>query len=413
MSNEGSTGGTYLGVSIAWSYAFAILLMVFVFTILVPDADGPSPWDGQAFRAGVLEMAANFRILDELADLGIVKVADVGDGWLNVDLELIGVSDRRFGGSAFVLAIVFALVSLLLRGIRQRFLARHFHGQPSRGPIVGYFFGRGLNLFFPFGPGELGSAQALTDGGVSPDTAATVVFHNRLFELMAIVLVLAAGVLYLGWEGAVWPLCLALVLVAAVVSLTRPLGDAASPAGSPVRYLWRVFNGREVAAALRRFSSTPGLLAGLTILSVVALAVETLAYWCIKQAFSSPLDDYILMKDLPFVHFAIAIAVAATTRVLPFTFASIGIYEVVSVAMFRVFDEGFLAGTSVALLDSLLINGISALTFFVVLWLGRCPSAFETWRAFVQQSRVAAGYPPEGGLPVESGFSRIVEAEPS
>ena len=395
MSSQGSTDRTYLGVSIAWSYVFAILLMVFVFTILVPDADGPSPWDGQAFRAGVLEMAANFRILDELADLGIVKVADVGDGWLNVDLDLIGVSDRRFGGSAFVLALVFGLVSLVLRGIRQRFLARHFHGQPTRGPIAGYFFGRGLNLFFPFGPGELGSAQSLTEGGVPPDTAATIVFHNRLFEVMAILLVLAAGVLYLGWEGAVWPLCLALVLVAAVVSLTRPLGTAAESGRqhavrNPVRYLWRVFNGREIVAVLRRFSATPGLLAGLTILSVVALAIETLAYWCIKQAFSSPLDDYILMKDLPFVHFAIAIAVAATTRVLPFTFASIGIYEVVSVAMFRVFDEGFLAGTSVAILDSLLINGISALTFFGVLWLGRCPSAFETWRAFVQQSRVAA-----------------------
>ena len=110
MSKPDSGDRAYLGVSIAWSYVFAILLMAFIFTILMPDADGPSPWDGQAFRAGVLEMAANFRILDELADLGIVKVADVGDGWLNVDLDLIGVSDRRFGGSAFVLAIVFALV---------------------------------------------------------------------------------------------------------------------------------------------------------------------------------------------------------------------------------------------------------------------------------------------------------------
>src|SRR5687768_16168384 len=82
---------TYLGVSIAWSYTFAILLLVFIFTILVPDADGPSPWDREAFESGVLEMAANFRVLDELADLGIVKVADVGDGWFDVDLDLIRV----------------------------------------------------------------------------------------------------------------------------------------------------------------------------------------------------------------------------------------------------------------------------------------------------------------------------------
>jgi hypothetical protein len=397
MVNRASADRAYLGVSVAWSYVFAILLMVFIFTILVPDADGPSPWDGEAFRSGVLEMAANFRILDELADLGIVKVADVGDGWLNVDLDLIGVSDRRFGGSAFLLALVFAVVSLLLRGIRQLLLARHFHGQPTPGPIVSYFFGRGLNLFFPFGPGELGAAQSLADGGLPSATAVTVVFHNRVFELAAILLVLAAGLVYLGWAGAVWPLCLAVVLVAAVVSLTRPLGgdDTRSVTRrNPFLNLWDAFNGRELLTALRQLAATPGLLAGLIILSVVALGVETLAYWGIKQAFSSPLDDYVLMKDLPFVHFAIAIAVAATPRVLPFTFASIGLYEIVSVAMFRVFDEGFLAGTTVALLDSLLINGISALAFVTVLWLGRCPSAFETWRAFVQQSRAMVEVEP-------------------
>jgi uncharacterized membrane protein YbhN (UPF0104 family) len=393
MVNRASSDRTWLGASIAWSYAFAILLMVFIFTILVPDADGPSPWDGEAFRSGVLEMAANFRILDELADLGIVKVADVGDGWLNVDLDLIGVSDRRFGGSALLLAIVFALLSLLLRGIRQRFLARHFHGGPSSGPIVSYFFGRGLNLFFPFGPGELGAAQSLTEGGVPPDTAATTVFYNRLFELVAILLVLTAGLVYLGWEGAVLPLCLAVVLVAAVVSLTRPLGGEGRSA-NPLRHLWHAFNGGELVRAWRELTATPRLLVGLTILSLVALGVETLAYWCIKQAFSSPLDDYVLMKDLSFVHFAIAVAVAATTRVLPFTFASIGIYEIVCVAMFRVFDEGFLAGTTVALLDSLLINGISAFTFLIVLWMGRCPSAFETWRLFVEQSRLQAEAEP-------------------
>jgi uncharacterized membrane protein YbhN (UPF0104 family) len=390
MSTRASSDRAYLGVSIVWSYIFAILLMVFIFTILVPDADGPSPWDGQAFRSGILEMAANFRILDELADLGIVKVADVGDGWLNVDLDLIGVSDRRFGGSAFVLAVVLGLAALMLRGIRQRFLARHFHGRPSPGPITGYFFGRGLNLFFPFGPGELGAAQSLTDGGVSDETAAATVFHNRLFELLAILLVLIAGLVYLGWAGAVLPFCLAIVLVAAVVSLTRPLGGDDTVRRNPFIRIWHAFNGPDAMAALRALLATPGLLVGLTLLSLVALGVETLAYWCIKQAFSSPLDDYVLMKDLPFVHFAIVIAVAATTRILPFTFASVGIYEIVTVAMFRVFDEGYLAGTTVALLDALLINTLTALTFAVVLWLGRCPSAFETWRTFVHGSRAMA-----------------------
>jgi len=105
VSHQHTSDRQYLGISVAWSYVFALLLMLFIFTILVPDADGPSPWDGQAFRSGILEMAANFKVLDDLADLGIVRVADVGDGWLNAELGLIVVSDRRFGWAPFYLAL--------------------------------------------------------------------------------------------------------------------------------------------------------------------------------------------------------------------------------------------------------------------------------------------------------------------
>ena len=127
---ERPTKSEPLALSVAWGYAFAVLLMLFIFLILVPDADGPSPWDGEAFRKGILEMFANFRILDELADMGIVRVADVGDGFLNVDLDLVGVSNRKFGWAPFYLAMTFVAMALLLRGIRQRFLTGLF-GVPS------------------------------------------------------------------------------------------------------------------------------------------------------------------------------------------------------------------------------------------------------------------------------------------
>ena len=378
-----------LGVSVVWSYVFAVLLMLFIFLILVPDADGPSPWDGEAFRSGTLELFANFRILDDLADLGIVKVADIGDGWLDVKLDLIVISDRRFGWAPFYLAVLLVSVSLLLRGIRQRVLASQLGVAPSvRGQMSSYFFGRGLNLFFPFGPGDLGTAQSLVDGGAPADAAERVVFHNRLFEVLAILAVLFGGLVYLGWEGAVVPVVWALLLVVVVVSLTRPLGRA-----SPVRgrfnllaQLWSAFNGRALARAARQLLEKPGFMLAVLLLSIVALGVEILGYWCVKQAFSSPMDDYVLMKDLAFIPFAIVIAVANMTRVLPYTFASFGVYEIVSVAMFRVFDEGYLAGATVTLLDALLINGLTLVGFVMVLWLGKCPSAFETWRAFFAQS---------------------------
>src|SRR5687767_516680 len=102
----------YLGLSVAWGYAFAVALIVFIMTILVPEPDGPSPWDPVAFRKGMIEMIANFRILDELADLSIVKVADVGEGWLTVDLDHIGISNRKFGYAPFYMALLCATLCL-------------------------------------------------------------------------------------------------------------------------------------------------------------------------------------------------------------------------------------------------------------------------------------------------------------
>jgi uncharacterized membrane protein YbhN (UPF0104 family) len=378
-----------LGLSVAWGYGFALLLIAVILTILVPDADGPSPWDPVAFRSGMIELIANFRILDELADLSIVKVADVGDGWLVVDLDQVAVSSRRFGYAPFYVALACGMLCVFLRAVRLRVLARHL-GVPStvRGQLSAFFFGRGLNLFFPFGPGELGTIQMLTGNGAPAEAAASAVFYNRVFEILAINLLLAAGFVYLGWGGAVEPFVWTLILVAGVVSLTRPLGRGSDAAGRAawLRNVWRAVGGDTLREATRRLLRTPGFFLAVLLLSLVALGFEVLAFWSIKQAFSSPMDDYILMKDLAFVPFAIVMAVAALARVIPYTFASFGIVEFVMVVMFRIFDEGFLGGTTVALLCSLLANGVTFVLFVAATWIERCPSVLETWQAFFDLS---------------------------
>src|SRR5262249_61068569 len=120
INSKKFAGAGPLGISVAWGYGFAILLIVFIFTILVPDADGPSPWDPIAFKKGMVEMIANFRVLDELADLSIVKVADVGEGILIVDLDQLAVSNRKFGYAPFFMAVSFGSSSLLLRALMFR-----------------------------------------------------------------------------------------------------------------------------------------------------------------------------------------------------------------------------------------------------------------------------------------------------
>lgn len=380
-----------LGLSVAWGYGFGFLLMLFVFLILLPDADGPSPWDAEAFRKGILELFANFRILDELVDMGIVRAADVGDGILNVDLDLLAVSNRKFGWAPFYLAVACVALSLLLRGLRQRLLASHFgFAHSAKGQVGSYFFGRGMNLFFPFGPGDLGTARALDGGEGTSPKAAAVVFHNRVFELLGILVVLLAGLIYLGWGGAVTTVVWTLFLMAAVVSLTQPLGWSArglrTRKWNVFARLWSTFNGAALVQAVRALLARPGLLCGLLLLSVVTLLMEIAGYWWIKQAFSSPLDDYVLMKDLPVVPFIVVAAGAGITRIIPYTFASFGIYETVSVIMFRVYGESYLAGATVTLLESLLLNALTFLFFLVALRVSPSPSILETWRLFVGRS---------------------------
>jgi uncharacterized membrane protein YbhN (UPF0104 family) len=363
--------------------------MLFIFLILLPEAQGPSPWDAVAFQKGILEMFANFRILDELADLSIVKVADVGEGLLKVDLDLVGVSNRKFGWAPFFLAIVFVSFALFLRGLRQRFLCSHFKVPASvNGQVSTYFFGRGINLFFPFGPGDLGTAQALKKNGASEIAANQVVYYNRIFEVIGITSILVFGFIYLGWEGAVEPFIWTVLIFSAVVTLTRPLGLSSQKIKRyhlPAR-IWDAFSGKAFVQALKDMRKNPGLLSRLAFLSILTLAIEIVGYWCIKQAFSSPMDDYILMKDLTFVHFAIAIAVANIARIIPYTFASFGVYEVVSVFMFHIFGEGYLSATTVTLLDSLLINTLTFVFFLMAACLYKTPSILETWRKFVDMS---------------------------
>lgn len=382
-----------LSVSVAWGYAFAFVLMAFVLLVLLPEAEGPSPWDALAFRSAILGLFANFRLLDDLAALGIVRVADVGGGFLTVDLDMLAVSDRAFGWAPVVVAIACACLSLLLRGLRQRVLAGHLGlANDVPGRTSSYFFGRGMNLFFPFGPGDLATARALDGGDGTSSIAVEVVWYNRVFELLAILGILFVGLTLLGWGGAVVAVAWTVFLVVVTVSLTQPLGwTAMEPRTWNVfARLWRTFHGPEVARAIGRLTSSPRFLIGVALLSVTALFLEIVACWYIKQAFSAPLEDYVLMKDLSFLRFVIVISVVALTRIIPYTFAGFGVSETVAIVMFRVQGEGFISGTTVALLDSLLLNTVTLAFFLASLRVARRPSILETWQLFYRRSALAS-----------------------
>ncbi len=215
-----------------------------------------------------------------------------------------------------------------------------------------------------------------------------VVFYNRIFEVIGITAVLLVGFIYMGWEGAIEAFIWSAVIFAAIVTLTRPLGSTTQETKSyniPKR-IWSAFNGSALLQAVKEIRHRPRFLVNLSFLSAFTLIIEILGYWFIKQTFSSPMDDYFLMKDITLIHFAIVIAVANIGRIIPYTFASFGIYEIISVFMFRVFGEGYLSATTVTFLDSMLINSMTLIFFLFSLILTRCPSIFDMWHNFFDLS---------------------------
>jgi uncharacterized membrane protein YbhN (UPF0104 family) len=176
--------------------------------------------------------------------------------------------------------------------------------------------------------------------------------------------------------------------MAGVVSLTRPLGRTGETDGrrGPIRGIWTAMRGDALVRSTSELLAAPGFFLGVLALSLVTFGLEVVAIWNIKQAFSAPLDDYVLMKDLPFTPFVVVVAVAGLARVVPYTFAGFGVVELVMVVMFRAFGEGFLGGTTVALLAALLINGTSFVLFLLAMAVGRCPSILEVWHLFFARS---------------------------
>ena len=359
------------GVSVAWGYALGVLLIIVPVFFVVEDP---------------MSVLANLRIVDELADIGIVRDMDVGYGFIDGVPEVIAHSQRPLVWNLLILSILSILAAYVLRGIRQHLIASYV-GVPARTPnqFTSYFYGRGLNLLFPFGPGELGMVQGLVEGGVDEVAATTTIFYNRVFEIVGTVVFLLVGLVLSGWSGGLLPFLISIVVVVGLTWISRPMGDAAGNRNLGIS-LWRALNGPQIIAALGSAASRLPVLTGLTALAVLALLLEVAGLYLLKQAFST--REFHLLADLPLSAFVMAIAVANFARIIPFTPGGAGFYELAMVAVFLAYGGDSHAGTTVAILDGVVTNLVMLALFLVTLvWRQGRPAILETWRSFAALSR--------------------------
>ncbi|WP_024329348.1 lysylphosphatidylglycerol synthase transmembrane domain-containing protein [Thioalkalivibrio sp. ALR17-21] len=191
----------------------------------------------------------------------------------------------QVGPFGLLLALSLSLVNYSLRFARwQLYLRALAHRIAAPASLHIYLAGFALTTT----PGKAGEALRgvlLKRRGVPyPDSFAAFV-SERLSDLVAVVLLSLLG-LTLVAQGT--SLILAGVAAVAagllVLSQRRPLEALQRHADRPGRRLWRGLHHAATILLQARRCHAPGLLAGATVLSVVAWSAEALAFWWILNA---------------------------------------------------------------------------------------------------------------------------------
>ena len=361
-----------LGLSVFWGYLAGVCLVVVPLLFVVENP---------------IAVLANLRIVDELADLGIVRDVDVGTGFIDGVPEVIAHSRRPISWNLLWLAFACVVGGAAIRAFRQGILATRA-GIPATVPgrVVGYFWGRGLNVLFPFGPGDLATARRLRASGAPPDAAANVVFQARIAEVAGIGVFFAVALALSGWKGTLAPYLLSVAVVLGLTWAIRPAGRHDGARSATRRSLWSAVNGPEAVAVVTDLGRTPASLAGILALSTGALSLDLAGLYLLKQSFST--REFLMLSDLPAAGLIMALGVASLARVVPLTPAGAGFYELTMVAVFVAYGEDPAAATTVAVLDGVFTSAVAILLFVpAALVAPRGSGTLEAWREFLQFSR--------------------------
>jgi len=360
--------GERLGVSVYLAYVAAFCLVVGPVLLLVENP---------------VSVLANLRIMDDLADMGIVRDVDVGTGFIDGVPEVLAHSRRPISWNLLGLAFLCIVAGYAMRALRQSLLARR-NGVAAEVPhqTTSYFWARGLNVLFPFGPGDFATARRLVAAGADSAAVVHTLFDARLLELCGIGVLFGLALALSGWGGVLGPYALSVVVLVGLTWAVRPLGPRRDGGTS----VWEGLHGSRAVERLAVLSRVPTALAGLVGLSAATLGMELAGLYLLKQSFST--REFMMLSDLPFAGLMMALGVASLARVVPVTPGGAGFYELSMVAVFLAYGEDPITGTTVAVLDGVFTNLVALLLFIPTLLSGARGAGIVTaWQKFMDFSR--------------------------
>ena len=317
------------------------------------------------YAFGTWDVLASSRLLDLLIRVGIVKYHDQNLGFVE------GVADHKyyltsqtpvdwllvfFAGLIFL--AFFAVKTLQFDGAARHFGSKGTLGQNGRA----YLYGLGLDRWFPFHLGRIGTHTALTSQGTTDEQSGDVLFATGLFILFEISLFAIIGLLGEGWGPwagqVVWG---AFVFTLLYLWVRRPPGvSVGSIAGA---WTGRV---REVLGSL---SSDPPVLAKLCALSLIAFALEDVAAYVIANAFGIGVEFSVIVMGL---------GAGYVARLIPLSPGGIGQYEWGFAVALVLGGVGAPEAATLAILDNLLRYLVGAVALGSILFWYGVDTSFRT-----------------------------------
>jgi hypothetical protein len=317
------------------------------------------------YAFGTWDVLAGSRLLDLLIRVGIVKYHDQNLGFIE------GVPDHKyyltsqtpvdwllvvFAGLLFL--GFFAVKTLQFDGAARHFGAKGTLGQHGRA----YLYGLGLDRWFPFGLGRIGTHTALTSQGSTDEQSRDVLFATGLFILFEISLFAVVGLLGEGWGPwagqVVWG---AFVFTLLYLWVRRP-------PGASVRSLARGWT-RRAGEVLRSLSSDPPVLAKLCALSLMAFALEDVAAYVIANAFGIGVEFPVIVMGL---------GAGYVARLIPLSPGGIGQYEWGFAVALVLGGVGAPEAATLAILDNLLRYLVGAAVLGSILFWYGVDTSFRT-----------------------------------
>ena len=346
-------GVGHLVASFGLSYAFGAFLILSLF-----------------YAFGTWDILAGSRFLDFLIRVGIVKYHDQSLGFIE------GVADHKYYLTSqtpvdWLLVVIAGLMFLAFFGVKTaqfNGLARHFglRGTARRHGRA-YLYGLGLDRWFPYGLGAVGTRSALIAQGASEESAGAALAGTHLFVLLEIGLFATIGLLGEGWGP--WA---GQVFWAAFV-FTLLFFWVRRPAHTSALSILGEWTGR-ARGIIRSLAADPPVLVKLCLLSLAAFALEDVAAYVIANAFGIGVEFPVIVMGL---------AVGYVARLIPLSPGGIGQFEWGFAVALVLGGVGAPEAATLALLDNVLRYFVGTVVLgSVILWYGVDTTLGDVLRTF-------------------------------